>query len=199
MSSYRTILLCFDGSREGRKALKNGANLAADLRAQTHLLAVVDIRASFAESTVGLVPGVAERLESSTRSILNEGVDWLALRGVKAQSHLAYGVPVEEISRMAEKIQADLVVVGHRRRHGVARWWGGSSSATLLDRLSCSLLVSCCETGGVPALSEADDFPEEQSMAAGGDENSDAILPPVRESGRESVESIASSGQLPPL
>lgn len=44
MASYNKILLCYDGSLEGRKALRIGANLAMDLKAETHLLSVVDMR-----------------------------------------------------------------------------------------------------------------------------------------------------------
>jgi hypothetical protein len=32
MASYKKILLCYDGSREGRKALRCGADLALDLK-----------------------------------------------------------------------------------------------------------------------------------------------------------------------
>ena len=37
---------------------------------------------------------------------------------------------------------ADLVVVGHRRRGLLERWWSGSTGSYLLDHIGCSLLVS---------------------------------------------------------
>ncbi len=81
MTSYRKILLCYDGSREGRKALRQGANLA-------------------------------------------------------------------------ESLQVDLVVVGHRCRNGLARWWMGADNTPLLDRVKCSILVAVCQAG---ELAEAED------------------------------------------
>ncbi|TAL56882.1 universal stress protein [Pandoraea sp.] len=143
MAAYNRILLCYDGSREGRKALRCGANLALDLKAETHVLAVVDIISNVAQSGGIMADVTCSAIETTTREILEEGVQWLTSRGVNATGHLAHGRPIEEIPRLAEKLNADLIVVGHQTRGTLARWWaGGSESAMLLDRVSCSLLVS---------------------------------------------------------
>jgi nucleotide-binding universal stress UspA family protein len=143
MASYQKILLCYDGTREGRKALRCGADLALDLKAETHLLSVVDMRTSIAQSA-GLLTDVAcGHFEEAAREILQEGVNWLTERGVQAHGHFACGHPVDEIAHLADELQADLVVVGHRCRSGLARWWMGSGNTQLLDRVSCSILVAC--------------------------------------------------------
>lgn len=142
MASYNKILLCYDGTREGRKALRCGADLALDLKAETHLLSVVDMRTSIAQSA-GLLTDVAcGRFEDAAREILQEGVDWLAERGVSAHGHFAFGHPIDEIARLAADLKVDLVVVGHRTRSGLSRWWMGSGNTLLLDRVSCSILVA---------------------------------------------------------
>jgi nucleotide-binding universal stress UspA family protein len=143
MASYKKILLCYDGSREGRKALRCGADLALDLHAETHLLSVVDMRSTIAQSA-GLLTDVAcGRFEETAREILQEGVDWLTERGVHAQGHFAFGHPIDEIANLANELNADLVVVGHRCRTGLSRWWMGAGNTLLLDRVSCSILVAC--------------------------------------------------------
>ena len=38
---YRNILLCYDGTVEGREALKEGAEVALAMNAHTHLLAIL--------------------------------------------------------------------------------------------------------------------------------------------------------------
>ncbi len=58
MASYQKILLCYDGTLEGRKALRCGADLALELKAETHLLSVVDMRSTIAQSA-GLLTDVA--------------------------------------------------------------------------------------------------------------------------------------------
>ena len=125
MASYKKILLCYDGSREGRKALRCGADLALDLKAETHLLSVVDMRSSIAQSA-GLLTDVAcGSFEKTARDILQEGVEWLTERGVTAQGHFAFGHPIDEIANLSNELQVDLVVVGHRCRTGLSRWWMG--------------------------------------------------------------------------
>jgi nucleotide-binding universal stress UspA family protein len=122
MASYKKILLCYDGSREGRKALRCGADLALDLKAETHLLSVVDMRSSIAQSA-GLLTDVAcGSFEKTARDILQEGVEWLTERGVTAQGHFAFGHPIDEIANLANELHVDLVVVGHRCRTGLSRW-----------------------------------------------------------------------------
>jgi nucleotide-binding universal stress UspA family protein len=147
MASYRKILLCYDGSREGRKALRDGANLALDLKAETHVLAVVDMRSSIAQSAGLLTDMACGRFEDAARDILREGVEWLTERGVKAEGHFAFGHPIDEIAGLAQSLQVDLVVVGHRCRTGLARWWMGAGNTPLMDRVSCSILVAVSPTG----------------------------------------------------
>ncbi|CAG9238730.1 Universal stress protein UspA and related nucleotide-binding proteins [Burkholderia gladioli] len=143
MASYQKILLCYDGTLEGRKALRCGADLALELKAETHLLSVVDMRSTIAQSA-GLLTDVAcGRFEETAREILQEGVDWLTERGVQAQGHFAFGYPIEEIANLAKALNVDLVVVGHRCRSGLSRWWMGAGNTQLLDRVSCSILVAC--------------------------------------------------------
>ena len=49
---------------------------------------------------------------------------------------------MDEITRFARKIQADLLVVGHKHLSSwAARWWRGSVSKTLIEHSPCSVLV----------------------------------------------------------
>ncbi|KVD70762.1 universal stress protein UspA [Burkholderia sp. ABCPW 14] len=163
MASYKKILLCYDGTLEGRKALRCGADLALELKAETHLLSVVDMRSSIAQSA-GLLTDVAcSRFEETAREILQEGVDWLTEHGVQAQGHFAFGYPIDEIANLATKLNVDLVVVGHRCRSGLSRWWMGSGNTQLLDRVSCSILVACSS----PAEQKAESAKEATAATAG--------------------------------
>ena len=141
---FRTMLLCYDGTREGRTALTQGAELAAACGAFVHLLAVVRTSAT---AIVGESLSTDAPFAQQTRhieEILAEGVAKLTERGVKAQGHLALGEPTDEIARAAKALQVDLVVLGHRTQSGFARWWRGSVGVTLLDLSTCSILV-CIE------------------------------------------------------
>ena len=140
---YRKILLAYDGSQEGKRALLECADLASFLQAETFLLAVATMPPSLF-LTEGFVPEeLLEEEKKRTQSVLDEGIRSLRERGFSATGQLAVGEPVEEICRMAKSIGADLVVVGHNQKVSfAARWWKGSVGASLLDYAPCSLLIA---------------------------------------------------------
>ena len=52
------------------------------------------------------------------------------------------GEAIDEIVKYAKKIEADLVVVGHKHLDSwAARWWRGSVSKSLIEHAPCSVLV----------------------------------------------------------
>jgi nucleotide-binding universal stress UspA family protein len=141
MSCFNRILLCYDGTREGQHALKDGAALAQDLKSEVHLLSVINNSAWMQGADItSAVP--MDFINESARSLLDEGLKKLAARGIQATGHLAIGEPLDQIPFFVNDLKVDLVVVGHRRTHGLARWWGGRHDGLLLDRVSCSVLVT---------------------------------------------------------
>lgn len=142
MSIYQTILLAFDGSADGRQALAEGADLAALCNARVHLLAVLRLPAS-AGLMEGAYPESALQEDlTAVEAVLEEGVRALRARGLEVTGHCRAGEPVDEIAGLAAELRADLIVVGHRRRGRLARWWQGSLGSTLLDRTGASILVA---------------------------------------------------------
>jgi len=140
---YRKILLAYNGSAEGKRALLECGELANFLQAETHLLAVASMPPSLF-LTEGFVPEeLLEEEKKRTQQVLDEGIATLKTRGFNAAGHLAVGEPVEEICRLAKELSVDLVVVGHNQNTSfAARWWKGSVGATLLDYVPCSLLIA---------------------------------------------------------
>lgn len=138
---YRKILLAYDGSIEGRRALHEGAMLARLCGAEVVLLAVVALSTGIVMAE-GVGPGAAEHQEEAYAQILAEGADHLRALGFSPEARLEFGSPAREITETARQCAADLVVVGHRRQSSFARWWGGSVGSSLLDELTCSLLVA---------------------------------------------------------
>lgn len=137
------ILLAYNGSQEGKRALLECAEFAEFHHAETHLLAVASMPPSLF-LTEGFVPEeLLEEEKKRTQVVLEEGIKSLTDKGFKATGHLAVGEPVEEICRLAKDLGADLVVVGHNQNTSfAARWWKGSVGASLLDYAPCSVLIS---------------------------------------------------------
>ena len=139
---FKTILLAYDGSPEYRAALRQGAELAQFCGADVHLLAVIT-----SSSAIPIAGGVnpADLVTEEQREIqtfLQEGVDRLQKRGINAQGRIGYRDPVDEIAATAREIGADLIVVGHRRRNSIERWWRKSTSKNLLAVSPCGVLVT---------------------------------------------------------
>ena len=144
---YRKILLAYNGSQDGKRALLECADLAGFLGAETCLLAVASMPPSLF-LTEGFVPEeLLEEEKKRTQSILDEGIRTLRERGFNATGTLAVGEPVEEICRHAKSMSADLIVVGHNQHTSfAARWWKGSVGAALLDYAPCSILIALSKT-----------------------------------------------------
>jgi nucleotide-binding universal stress UspA family protein len=141
MVAFKNILLCYDSTREGRRALIQGAELAQQLGAETHLLAIAPT--VIGSSMVDMPSAVAlQEEEKNIREVLHEGVERLRARGLIATGHLAFGRPIEQIPAVARDLGADLIIIGHRPCGVVERWWAGPGNTQLLDHIDCSILVS---------------------------------------------------------
>ena len=138
---FRKVLLCYDGSREGRGALRAGADVVLCMKSDAHLLAICQslVSGSIPEA---VTPQLCEREDSRAQSLLDEGVQWLRERGVNAQGSLEYGNAVDCIAATAENVGADLIVLGHKHRGPLTRWWSASDEESLLERVDCSSLVA---------------------------------------------------------
>ena len=144
---YERILLAYNGSKEGRRALLECCDLAGFLKAETHLLAVASMPPSLF-LTEGFVPEeLLEEEKKRTKTVLDEGTQTLTQKGFKATGHLSVGEPVEEICRIAKEVGADLIVLGHNQKTSwAARWWKGSVGSALLDYAPCSILIALSGT-----------------------------------------------------
>jgi nucleotide-binding universal stress UspA family protein len=139
---YQTILLAYDGTRESRLALREGAEIAERFGAFTHLLAVINLPAALlGGEALAAGDGMAREIERS-QEILDEGIERLKARGLRCVGHLERGEPPETIGRIAREIHADLIVLGYHRRHGFDKWWHTPTCSLLIDQSPTSLLVA---------------------------------------------------------
>ena len=74
---YRTILLAYDGSRQGREALDQGAELASLCQARVYLLAVVAHELGVALAEAAAPSDLPEREYQEVRRVLTEGAEAL--------------------------------------------------------------------------------------------------------------------------
>ena len=86
--------------------------------------------------------GADERLRATYRTVLDDGLHRLSESGHVAHGELLVGDSVRAITQYARRIDADLIVVGHKHLEGwAARWWRGATSPALIEHAHCSVLV----------------------------------------------------------
>ena len=141
---YKRILLAYDGSDSGQKALLDCHDIAQWSHAELTLIAVMPSPMNVIAFEGGIYdPGSAELEKEKYADILAEGLRRLSDSGYTATGEVLTGETVDEITRYALKMDADLIVVGHKHLEGwAARWWRGSISGALIERASCSVLVA---------------------------------------------------------
>jgi nucleotide-binding universal stress UspA family protein len=86
-------------------------------------------------------PEMEAQESAKFQAVLADGLRRLEDAGYKASAQLLVGDAVQEIARYARKVDADLIVVGHKHLDSwAARWWRGSISAALIEHAPCSVL-----------------------------------------------------------
>ena len=139
------VLLAYDGSKEGGDALLQTVALNEFIKADVRLLAVappsptLTVYAAEGYMPIDMMPEELERYQS----VLDEGIQKMQARGFHVEGLISSGDPVTEICRVAEELDVDLIIIGHRRNRSlVDRWWHGSVGAGLLEQAPCSVLIA---------------------------------------------------------
>ncbi len=141
---YKRILLAYDGSVSGQRALLDCQDLAQWAQSELTLVAVMPLNMDVMGMGVGVYdPHLMERDKAVMQTVLYEGIAQLAAAGHQATGEVLVGETVDEITKYARKIAADLIVVGHKHLDSwAARWWRGSISKALIEHAPCSVLVA---------------------------------------------------------
>ncbi len=139
---YRTILLAFDGSQSGHEALQQGVELAVLCNANVVLLAVLARELGVLLAEAAATSNLTERERAEVDVVLMKGAKKLRDAGLSVETQLGIGNPAKEIGRVAREMEADLIVIGHRKQGALTRWWSGSTGTSLLAHAPCSVLVA---------------------------------------------------------
>jgi nucleotide-binding universal stress UspA family protein len=140
---YKRILLAYDGSEAGQLALLDAREIADINHASVHLIAVMPPATALA-GTEGYIYDSRREEEDlkAFKTVLEEGLSRLNESGKQATGEVVTGEAVDEIVRCAQRIQADLIVVGHKHLGSwAARWWRGSVSKSLVEHSPCTVLI----------------------------------------------------------
>ncbi len=130
---YKTIVLAYDGSEPGQKALLDCQEIGQWSQARLFLVAVMTPVLPATGVEVWTYDVDAEQAERSRyQGVLDAGIARLREAGLEVEGELVTGNSVDEIVRVASSVGADLIVVGHKHLDSwTQRWWRGSVSKSL--------------------------------------------------------------------
>ena len=149
---FKRVLLCYDSTEAGRRALRRGAELAVLLGAQVHVLSIATDGVANAAVLAGAAGQACIVDESAQyRKLLAESIDWLKARGVSAEGYLASGNTLEQILAFARRLAVDLIVLGHYPQPTGGFWWGSSQRASLAERANCCVFVAYSPPDDAPS------------------------------------------------
>ncbi len=140
---FKRVLLCYDGSEAGRRALKRGAELAILLGAHVYVLSIIPGGVTDAAVAAGAAGHACLVDEAGAyRKLLDESIEWLKARGVQAEGYLASGNIIEQIITFSRRLAIDLIVLGHYPQPSGGFWWGSPQRASLAERANCCVFVA---------------------------------------------------------
>jgi nucleotide-binding universal stress UspA family protein len=140
---YQHIILAYDGSVSGQKALIELKELAHWGQPQLTLVAVAPNPLDVGSMEMGYYTSVdPEPLQETLQEQLAQGVNTLQAMGFAARGEILKGEIIHELTQFAERAKADLIVVGHKHEKNILRrWWSGSTAKSLVEESPCNVLI----------------------------------------------------------
>jgi nucleotide-binding universal stress UspA family protein len=150
---FKNILCATDFSDISNQSIVYGVGLAKEFGAGLTICHVVDLSAIAIYGEFQLEPVEQQnRITADARAQLDQVV---GDQQVEWEPLIKVGKPADEISRVVEEKNIDLVITATRGRSGFKRLVLGSVTERLMRTLTCPLLVVCCQG------TELYDIPEE--------------------------------------
>ncbi len=136
---FERFLLASDGSEYSAGAVREAVRMAGKCGARVH---VVDIVAGGDTELDAMGEQFLARELNAARAHLDQIQRQAAAAGVACQSEATQANQIhQEIISQAEKTQADLIVMGRRGRHGLARLMVGPTTVRVIGHAPCNVLV----------------------------------------------------------
>ncbi len=137
--TYSSILVPFDGSELGKKALARAADLA---RTEGAKLTVMYVIPRYEELVEFLRTDAIERsLRAGAERVIGEAKKIASARGLDVAAEIREGHPADEIVTRAAELRNDLVVMGTHGWKGISKAIIGSTTNRVITYSSSPVLV----------------------------------------------------------
>ncbi len=138
---FANILVALDGSPAGQKALDRAVELARAGDAKLHAAYVVETGLFSSLPTDNTVEIMYNVLQKEGDAVLDKAKTDAAAHGVTLTTHLKFGHAGSEVTSLADKIKADLIIVGSHGKSQTDRLLIGSVSTFIVTHSRVSTMV----------------------------------------------------------
>ena len=141
---YQVIIVGTDGSSRAGVAVQKALELAKLSGATVHAVTSMHTSAAFEDPHSAQL--VMDELRDHAEALKEHVLTDARRQGVTLEFHTSVGDPAEALIELAEKLSADLVVVGNRGMSGMKRFLG-SVPNKVSHRCPCSVLIVNTQEG----------------------------------------------------
>ncbi|MBD9504452.1 universal stress protein [Pseudomonas sp. BGr12] len=139
---FKRILLAIDGAAQSPRIIATAGELASCNGAQVHVVCAVD-RAFAMPRQDALEYPPAEQEQQEAQALVDQAV--AQLQPCVAAGAVVAGDPARAILREAERLECDLIVIGHRHLGRIERLLDPSVGQRVIERAPCPVLVEVRE------------------------------------------------------
>lgn len=134
---FKKILLATDGSKNSKAAAAKAIHLSTKFKCPLLVVSIIDVTDEFK----AIAPDLEEKMGVSAKSFVNNVIKQAEKAGVKAQGIVRSGEPYVQITKIAKKKKADLIVMGTHGRTGIKRLLMGSVTSGVIGHTTSAVLV----------------------------------------------------------
>lgn len=138
---FANILVALDGSPAGQNALDRAVELARAGETKLHAAYVVETGLFSSLPTDNTVEIMYNVLQKEGEAVLDKAKTDAAAHGITLSTHIKFGHAGSEIIALAEKIKADLIIVGSHGKSQTDRLLIGSVSTFIVTHSRVSTMV----------------------------------------------------------
>jgi nucleotide-binding universal stress UspA family protein len=142
-----SIVVGTDGSDRAKRAVAEATRLAQALGAEVHVVSAYEpLRgARIAGAPEGAAKVWAPLPDATVDATLSEAAATVRFKGLEVSTHAVENDPADALLDVAERVGAEMIVVGNKGMHGARRLLIGSVPNTVSHRARCNVLIVATE------------------------------------------------------
>ena len=142
MIEIKTILVPIDFSEHSKKATETAIGLAKTLGANIHMTHVLHYPVQVAApGTVAIPQDLWTQIRDAAARKLDKAGQTVSAEGIEVETHLTEGANAQAIIEVAEKVGADLIVMGTRGLSGLKHVMLGSVAERTVRLAPCPVMT----------------------------------------------------------